>query len=187
MSVWKSKNLTFSSTLNWIEFVYWPFFSLLRYQGPCLKYKLSSFGPNWKFQGSLEWSKNTVILVRPETGESAQLSSQNFWAIFFFRISSNVPAKNSPKLAKFRPKFFGPKFDCADSPSSNKSRPNKNYCAQAPVVYTPIRPKSQIFNIRHDGTQSIRYSMLFLDNRLVQWLTQPTVTPKMLNRISYLF
>jgi hypothetical protein len=36
--------------------------------------------------------------------------------------------------------------------------------SSAPVAYTPIRPKSQIFNIGHDYTLSIRNFMVMIEN-----------------------
>jgi hypothetical protein len=88
---------------------------------------------------------HTVILVRLKTGESAQLSFAPIFVGDFFDLGEFRPMSsqkfadlgeirpnrgNSPKSAKFRPNFFGAKFNCADSPILNKFRKKKNYYAR---------------------------------------------------------
>jgi hypothetical protein len=76
----------------------------------------------------------TVILVRPKTGESAQLSFASKFVGEFLLIRANFvqcPAKNLliwgnfAQIGKTRPNIFGAKFNCAESPISNKFHPKK--------------------------------------------------------------
>jgi hypothetical protein len=84
---------------------------------------------------------STVILVRPKMGESAQLSPKICGRFFFdlgeFRpISSQKFAdlgKIRPNRKKNRLKIFVAKFNCADSPISNKFRPEK-------IILSTARP-----------------------------------------------
>jgi hypothetical protein len=76
----------------------------------------------------------TVILVRPKTGGSAQLSFAPKFVGDFFSIWANfVQCPKSlliwgkfAQIGKISPENF--EFNCADSPISNNFRPKKNYC-----------------------------------------------------------
>jgi hypothetical protein len=74
---------------------------------------------------------NLVLAVIEPKQQEFSLENVNYLFLDFgeFRPMFNQKCAkfggNSPKSAKFRPKFFGAKYNCADSPISNKFHPKK--------------------------------------------------------------